>query len=185
MYCHIHCAFSPKSALPRGARHAFQHPLKARQAGATATEFALVFPLLFLLLYGMIVYAYVFLVNESITYVAQEAAEAAVAVDPNDPPPGGYEAQVRQRVRTTAVDLLAWMPASQRERVVGGSGEKVQVQLETSGGQQVVRVDMRFDLDGLFPTIALPLVGRVPPMPESLGANAIALLDPGIEAGGG
>ena len=144
------------------------------------------FPLLFLLLYGMIVYAYVFLVNESITFVAQEAAEAAVAVDPRTvTPEAAYQAQVTQRVRTTAVDLLGWMPSNQRERVTGGTGEKVQVQFESSGGQDVVRVDMQFDLEGLFPTVTLPLVGRVPPMPESLGANAIALLDPDSASGGG
>lgn len=160
--------------------------LNAHQRGATATEFALVFPLLFLLLYGMIVYAYVFLVNESITFVAQEAAEAAVAVDPRTvTPEAAYQAQVTQRVRTTAVDLLGWMPSNQRERVTGGTGEKVQVQFESSGGQDVVRVDMQFDLEGLFPTVTLPLVGRVPPMPESLGANAIALLDPDSASGGG
>lgn len=158
------------------------HARRSRQRGATATEFALVFPLLFLLLYGMIVYAYIFLVNESITFVAQEAAEAAVAVEPDT---AGYQALVTQRVRTTAVDLLGWMPAGQRDRVVGSAGERVQVQFEQSGGQDVVRVELEFDLDGFFPTVSLPLVGRVPPMPESLGATAIALLDPEIPAGGG
>ena len=161
-------------------------PIRRRQQrGATATEFALVFPLLFLLLYGLIVYAYVFLINESITFVAQEAAEAAVAVNPDAQPSGAYQAQVTQRVRTTAVDLLGWLPANQRERVVGSTGERVQVQFETSGGQDVVRIDLQFDLDGLFPTVRLPLVGQVPPMPESLGANAIALLDPQIASAGG
>ena len=109
-----------------------------------------------------------------------------MAVDPRTvTPEAAYQAQVTQRVRTTAVDLLGWMPSNQRERVTGGTGEKVQVQFESSGGQDVVRVDMQFDLEGLFPTVTLPLVGRVPPMPESLGANAIALLDPDSASGGG
>ena len=54
----------------------------------------------------------------------------------------------------------------------------------TSGGQQVVQVDMDFDFEGLFPTVALPFVGRVPPMPETLSANAVALLDPDVVGGG-
>ena len=91
------------------------------QRGATAVEFAFVFPILFLLLYGLVVYAYVFLVNESMTFVAQESAEAAVAVDPNKVTPrAAYEAQVTQRVRTTASDLFGWLPGDQRSRVVGG-----------------------------------------------------------------
>ena len=119
------------------------------------------------------------------TFVAQESAEAAVAVDPNKVTPrAAYEAQVTQRVRRTAVDLFGWLPAEQRSRVVGGAaGDKVRVQFRTSGGQQVVQVDMDFDLDGLFPTVALPFVGTVPPMPDSLSANAVALLDPDTVGG--
>ena len=162
-----------------------ERPRFHAQRGATAVEFAFVFPILFLLLYGLVVYAYVFLVNESMTFVAQESAEAAVAVDPNKVTPrAAYEAQVTQRVRTTASDLFGWLPGDQRSRVVGSAGEKVRVAFRTSGGQQVVQVDMDFDFEGLFPTVALPFVGRVPPMPETLSANAVALLDPDVVGGG-
>src|SRR5258708_37699419 len=53
------------------------------QRGAAAVEFAFVFPVLFLLIYGVIVYSYIFVLQESINYAAQQAAEAAVAVEPN------------------------------------------------------------------------------------------------------
>ena len=68
---------------------------RTRQRGATALEFAFVFPLLFLLMYGILVYAYIFLLTESLTFVAQEAAESAVAVDPVNNE--NYESQVQQR----------------------------------------------------------------------------------------
>lgn len=146
------------------------------QRGATAVEFALVFPVLFLLLYGIVVYAYVFLINESLTFVAQESAEAAVAVDPNDN--DGYEAQVSARSRDTAQRLLAWLPGDQRERVLGTNGSKVAVVFSDDGAQRLVSIGLTFDLDGLFPSVSLLGLGEVPPIPDQLTSSATALLDP-------
>lgn len=159
--------------------HLAGHAAADRQRGATALEFAFVFPLMFLLLYGILVYAYIFLISESMTFVAQEAAEAAVAVDPDDNP--GYEAQVRTRAQQTAATLLQWLPSAQRDRVVGTSGEKVVVSITPADGQQYVRVQLEFSMispTNLFPSVTLPLVGQAPPMPEVLRAEASALVDP-------
>ncbi|MGH8458645.1 MAG: TadE/TadG family type IV pilus assembly protein, partial [Nevskiales bacterium] len=52
------------------------------ESGAAALEFAILLPLLLLLIYGLFVYSYMFVVQEAITFAAQEAAEAAVKVDP-------------------------------------------------------------------------------------------------------
>ncbi|WP_348672485.1 TadE/TadG family type IV pilus assembly protein [uncultured Abyssibacter sp.] len=149
--------------------------LRRRQRGATALEFAFVFPLLFLFMYGILVYAYIFLLTESLTFVAQEAAESAVAVDPLNNE--NYEAQVQQRAQQTASSLLEWLPGDQRELVVGSNGELVDVALVPQGGQRFVRVRLEFVISDLFPSITLPLVGQAPPMPEVLRAEASALVD--------
>lgn len=148
---------------------------RTRQRGATALEFAFVFPLLFLLMYGILVYAYIFLLTESLTFVAQEAAESAVAVDPVNNE--NYESQVQQRAQQTASTLLEWLPGDQRELVVGSNGELVDVALVPQGGQRFVRVRLEFVISDLFPSITLPLVGQAPPMPEVLRAEASALVD--------
>ena len=146
---------------------------KPAQRGASAVEFAFVFPVLFLLVYGVIVYSYVYVLQQSLTYSAQQSAEAAVAVNPL--PSGDFNARVAQRVRAVAVQSFAWLPADQRLRVLGASGEKVQVAFETiDSDESVVKVTLEFDVPGLFPALELPLVGAVPPLPNRLRAQAIA-----------
>ncbi len=48
------------------------------QRGLAAIEFALVFPVFFLLLYGIINYAMIFLAQQSLTLAAEEGARAAL-----------------------------------------------------------------------------------------------------------
>jgi len=150
------------------------------QSGAAAVEFAFVFPFLFLLMYGVVVYAYTFVLQESINFTAQEAAEAAVAVDPHAT---GADALRTQRVRATAVAILNWLPASQKTRVIGASGELVQVQYCTKGSGGLcpadtdgVIVTVRFAMttpDNLFPVLDMPFLGKVPPLPTQLTAQSV------------
>ena len=146
---------------------------RARQRGASAVEFAFVFPILFLLVYGVIVYSYIYVIQQSLTYSAQQSAEAAVAVNPI--PAATLNTRIEQRVRAVAVESLRWMPLRQRERVIGATGERVQVAFQSiDGDESVVRVTLTFDVPGLFPALELPLVGNVPPLPARLRAEAIA-----------
>lgn len=146
---------------------------KAAQRGASAVEFAFVFPVLFLLVYGVIVYSYIYVLQQAITYSAQQAAEAAVAVNPLPEP--SLNTRIEQRVRAVAVQSLSWLPVNQRARVTGANGEKVQVVFETIDIEQsVVKVTLEFTVPGLFPAFELPLVGNIPPLPNQLRAQAIA-----------
>lgn len=149
------------------------------QSGAALVEFAFVFPILFLLVYGVIVYAYIYVLKQSIVYAAQEAAEAAVAVDPSI---DDAFAQQQTVVRATAVAALSWLPESQQARVVGSGGERVEVTLCPMGTQDcptdsdALRVTLRFDIanpSSLFPVLNLYIVGSVPPLPDTLTASAV------------
>ena len=162
----------------RGQAHS-EHGPRRHQSGAAVVEFAFVFPILFLLVYGVIVYAYVYVLKQSIVYAAQEAAEAAVAVDPTI---ADAFAQRQSVVRATAVSALSWLPASQRARVTGPGGERVEVTLCPAGTQDcptdsdALRVTLRFDLaapNHLFPVLNLYIVGSVPPLPDTLTATAV------------
>ncbi len=163
---------------------------RQRQTGAALVEFAFVFPILFLLVYGVIVYAYVYVIQQSITFAAQEGAAAAVSVDPAVANPLAVQQEV---VRSTVSSALSWLPASQRARVLGASGEQVQVLLcpQGSGGcpidSDALRVTLNFRVrstsggatnsscatGALFPVLDLFLVGCVPPLPETLSATAV------------
>lgn len=152
------------------------------QCGGAMVEFAFVFPLLFLLIYGIIVYSYIFVLQESINFAAQEAAASAVAVDPRNNP--AFDAVVIARVRNTAVSVLRWLPNSQSTRVLGSNGDKVQVTTCAAGSagcppdSDGVIVKLVFDVTqptSLFPTVTFGGfmgINEVPPMPTQLKAQA-------------
>ena len=155
-------------------------PVRRAQSGAAAVEFALVFPLLFLLIYGMVVYAYLFVLQQSLVFAAQEAAEAVVRVDPRT----GTDAQRRQEARQMAVRVLDWLPQSQKARVLGDSnGTSVNVEpceegqeFPCPGDTSGVIVRLTFNVASpnyLFPVINFVGLGAVPPMPDTLTAMAV------------
>ena len=152
-----------------------------RQSGATAIEFAFVLPLLLALTYAMFVYAYVYVVYESINYAAQQGAESAVAVNPalDD----AYLSSVQTYARTTALGVLSWLPTDQLSSLtvdvlqcnVSGGGDSPYCPLADSGGMPIV-VQINFPLAKLFPVLKLPVVGSVPPLPSSLLGVGVTLL---------
>jgi Flp pilus assembly protein TadG len=144
------------------------------ESGAAALEFAILLPLLLLMIYGIMVYSYMFVVQEAITFAAQEAAEAAVKVDPAQDP-ADYEAAVKAEVLATATRVLDFLPPAQRERVLGSDGSKVQVTVGSSptGIGGIVTVNLSFTFTGLFLQIPLPWIGPIPPMPGTLEARGV------------
>lgn len=144
-------------------------------------EFAFVFPFLFLLLYGVIVYSYMFVLQESIDFAAHESAAAAVSVDPTT---AGFESLVAQRVRNSAIAVLGWLPADQQARVLGSNGSKVQVTFCSAGtlgcpaDSNGMIVKLIFDVSlttPLFPVVSFGSfmgLGTVPPLPTQLTAQA-------------
>jgi Flp pilus assembly protein TadG len=139
--------------------------------GASAIEFALLFPLLFLMLYATVVYGYLYVLQNALTHTAQGAAEAAITVPTNRP---DYQQAMRVRVQQYAKQSLSWLSADQRQRVLGSGGERVRVDFQTIDGVPVLRVSLRLPVEGLFPRISLPAVGSIPPLPAQLQAQATA-----------
>jgi len=141
------------------------------QAGAAAIEFAFVFPILLFLVYGAVVYGYVFFLNQSVNYAAQQAAEAAIAVDPQAL---DSETVRQERIVDTVARSMSWMTDAQRtQRMVICNGSTCPVVDDT------LIVTLRFSLavpNRMFPVITLPGLGSVPPMPDTLSASAAALM---------
>lgn len=154
---------------------------RSRQSGATAVEFALVFPMLFILFYSVVIYSYLFVLQESVSYAAQESAAAAHRVNPvgNE----NFDETVIQQVRARAAAVLDWLPDSQKARVLGavacsggegGGGAGVEVCIDNA--TDVVQVNVRFDVLGLFPVLSMPLIGELPPLPDVLTGSGTALV---------
>ncbi|MEO6920004.1 MAG: TadE family protein [Collimonas sp.] len=75
------------------------------QRGIAAIEFALIFPVFFLLLYGIITYVLIFLAQQSLTMAAEEGARAALRYTPiaaNRGPNGC----------NTANQMISWLGAN-------------------------------------------------------------------------
>lgn len=94
MYNKYKCAARPD--MDRGAKNVIQ-------SGVAAIEFALIFPVFFILLYGIITYVLIFLAQQSLALAAEEGARAALR----------YTAADRGAVAcSTATQLVGWLGSS-------------------------------------------------------------------------
>jgi len=144
-------------------------------------EFAFVFPILLAVFYGGVVYTYVFVLQQAITYSAQQGAQAAVAVVPTTDAATTSAARLVQ-ADSAAHSALSWLPGDQYGRVSTTIPQSL-----TCGGAVAPPANsfvyqVSFNLAGggavtpLFPTLVnLPLVGSIPPFPTTLVACAVAI----------
>lgn len=140
--------------------------LRARHAtrderGAAAVEFALVLPILLLLLFGIIAYGYMLSFRQAMSQAAAEGArEAAVNVNASNRQASAMaavdEALDAYGVRCGADGMTC------RYRMVSGT---------SNCATECVVVDLEYDYDD-HPLIPLPLVGFV--MPDTLAYTASA-----------
>ncbi|WP_293367519.1 TadE family protein [Nevskia sp.] len=142
--------------------------LPRRLAGASAVEFALIFPLVFAMVYGGIVYGYIYFLQQRINFLAQEAVRAAIAVAPGDDA-GAYLAAAQNQANIAIANNFSL------------AGVGVPTALTVSFDMpdpNTLRALVTYSLTTptLFPTIAVPGVGTIPPLPPSLIATAAGRL---------
>lgn len=96
---------------------------RQRHNGAAAIEFALVFPVLFFMTYGLVFYGYMFVVQTAMNYAAQQGAEAAVSVDPTLAlsQQSLYGQTVCEQASQAIAEVLSFLPQNQFSDIVGGT----------------------------------------------------------------
>ncbi|MGM0516321.1 MAG: TadE family protein [Pseudomonadota bacterium] len=137
----------------------------SRQQGVAAIEFALIFPLLFAIFYAAVTYGFVFMLNQGLTFAAEEGARAALRVE--DP------ARLQDYVEAQVDDRLAWLPAWARD------AREVSITGPDSSGR--LTVDLEFPASSLpLAPLTLPGIGEVPRLPDRFRARADIVLSPSL-----
>lgn len=93
--------------FPRHSSTAICAAPRGRQRGVYALEWAIIFPVFFALLYGIICYGLTFLVRSSMQHAVEEGARAALRYAPT-------WADREVNARETVANALAWLPATLR-----------------------------------------------------------------------
>lgn len=133
----------------------------SRQRGAAVVEFALVFVLFFLLMYGIVAYGVVFAMKHSLLQAANEGARAAVR------DVGGLPERVAL-ARAVAAESVAWL---------GDRAPAPEVSAEDCQATPYIclNVTLTYDYAGNPMVPSLPALGIV--LPERLTGQATVQLD--------
>jgi Flp pilus assembly protein TadG len=138
------------------------------QRGATAVEFALVFPLFFTILYAIITFSLILVAQQNLTMAAEEGARAALNWQSNT----SMQTALTRRgdaacaaAKLMAATLVQSMQCTPSSAACG-----------PSGAMQCVNVLLTYDYQAnpLVPT--LPLLGIV--LPDTLTSSATVQLNP-------
>jgi Flp pilus assembly protein TadG len=134
-----------------------------RQRGASAVEFALVFPALFMTIYGGIVYGYMFFMQQRINFAVQEGLRAAISTDPAGLTAAGYQAAICTAAQTAVTVSFT------------AGGGSVPTGLTSSCPSASTTSSFAFQVSypvaGMFPTVTFPVLGTFPSVPASLIAT--------------
>ena len=160
-----------------------RHRKAARSRGAAAIEFAFIFPLFFAILYATVSYSLTLLLQMGMSNAAADGARTAIQlVDPLEFNQTTFTAATKQRVTQAVRASLAWLPTDKVDAIVAN------INITTSpdpgngvGSASGVRVNVliqwkNYATTPLIPSIDLPLVGKVPPLPTNLNGTASMLL---------
>ncbi|ADH85480.1 TadE/TadG family type IV pilus assembly protein [Desulfurivibrio alkaliphilus] len=154
-----------------GGRSSDRH----NQRGAAAVEFALVFPLLFLFVYGIVNWGMILSLQNSMHYAAQAGARAALAADPRHEDYAEVLAALARQSAGVSLET-AWQqwPAAWSELVLGSDYQQVEVVLSTDAAESdwlLVRLTWPdYPQNALLPLLQFG-DWTIPPVPDQLTAQ--------------
>ncbi|MEG0936793.1 MAG: TadE/TadG family type IV pilus assembly protein [Comamonas sp.] len=157
--------------------------IQKKQKGAAAIEFAIIFPIFFLIFYAVVTYGLIFAAQQTITLAASEGARAAVRYQ------NGKDATERQALRIAEAcnmsnQVLNWLRKAGSGQSTGAGVcstgiTTTQVTADkalcpTLNGVTCIKVLVTYDYDKapLVPKLLGPLMGL--PTPKTLQGQAVA-----------
>jgi len=151
---------------PRGWRRQYR-----TQRGATAIEFAIVFPVFFMVLYGIVQYGMIFAAQQTLTLAAEEGARAALQYQAADGTVSGSLSARATVAQATCADMVGWV-AQMADVDPATICAATQVSARCLQSMYCVQVTTA------FPYGSKPLMPKVLlPVPASIGSTATVQLD--------
>ncbi len=151
---------------------------RSAQSGSAAIEFALIFPLMLAVIYGGLVYSYVYFLQQSINFAAQQGVQAAVSVVPTNDAAADLKARTTL-ANTVEANTLSWLPGTQITNILPSAPASCPG--TANPVPNTFSYMVQFTLIGgpggtLFPSLVnLPMgLGTIPPLPAVLSACAVA-----------
>ncbi|QQC64938.1 TadE/TadG family type IV pilus assembly protein [Paraburkholderia ginsengisoli] len=154
------------TARPRRQRHSVHLRRTQAQRGATAIEFALVFPLFFMILYAIITFSLILVAQQNLTLAASEGARAAL----------NWQTSTSVDDALTNRGNAACVAAKQMTATLVKSADCTATPSQCGTGMRCVTVQLSYDYqtNPLVPT--LPLLGFA--VPARLSSSATVQLNP-------
>jgi Flp pilus assembly protein TadG len=150
--------------------HALRRALHVRRArGNTAVEFALVFPLFFVVLYAIVTYSMIFVAQQSLTLAAEEGARATLKYQQADDPGAALDKRVAAAC-PAATGMANWLAAR-----AGCNATPASCSYDATMTCVTVTLTYNYAAQPLVPT--LPLLGLA--LPAQLTSSAMIQLNPG------
>lgn len=166
-------AIPTSSDLPVSARISRRRSLSSRrpakQAGGAAIEFAVVFPLFFMIFYAIVTYGLIMVAQQSITLAAEEGARAALRFAADN---AARDTNAQNAAIGTG-SAAAWL--ADRLDFDGGLLESCPYSVGTSRCYRVTVTYPDYRTNPLVPLIIGPLMGVV--VPEQLSSTAVVQID--------
>ncbi|WP_296258775.1 MULTISPECIES: TadE/TadG family type IV pilus assembly protein [unclassified Pseudomonas] len=146
----------------------------ARQRGAAAIEFALVFVIFFAIFYGLVTYSLPLLMMQSFNNATAEAVRQSVAISPGaGTSAADYANLVTTQATTALTSQLSWLPPAIAFNAASDAA------ITFDGKLLRVRIDYpKSKLTHVVPVLKLPGIGDVPNLPTYLSAEASLQLAP-------
>lgn len=144
------------------------HRMRSHASGSAAVEFALVFPLLFTVLYGIVTYSVLFVAEQNLTLAAEEGARAAL----------NYQSATNVADALSARGSNACSVAGQSTQWLGAYARcAAQAQsCSYNSAMECVQVTLTYDYASHPLVPKLPLLSLV--LPQTLSSVATVQLDP-------
>lgn len=148
--------------------------------GVASLELALVFSLIFAFLWAIVSYLFPLLLLQSLNVATAEAVRAVARVPLTTT---DYQAAVRNQAISVLESELSWLPEGWVARIDPSASSNVQFRADPACN--LVRPNCRITIslryenylgNPIVPTISLPGIGQVPPLPPDIASESDILL---------